>query len=459
VTRDRPVLAGVMLVVLAAVAARATTGVTTATTRHVILISIDALRPEFYLDPRWSAATLRALAAEGSHALAAESVFPTVTYPSHASIVTGVRPIRHGVGLNTVPRADGAYRWYEREADLRAPPLWAWARAAGLTSAGVAWPSIIGGALEWIVAERDYWARKDPLADLIAASTPGLFERLGVTPDAAMFKDVARWDEFNTAIATALVQRERPNLLLVHFAQADLVQHQSGRDAPGLPNAIARIDGHVAALRRAVDAAGIAAQTTIVVTGDHGFQDVKDYVYPNHALVKAGLRGCPRPDAWRATFEASGGGGAVYVYARDDRETIARVEDILRREAGGRYVVLTRAELDALGALPGAALGLEAAPGWALGASCDKFTEPAHPRALGTHGFLPTRPSMAPGFIAAGAGIRRGVVLDRIRLIDIAPTLARVLGVPAPPVEGRVLEEILAPERAGALAPGSPRVQ
>lgn len=433
----------VILLALAAVAACASVEPRAATSRHVVLISIDALRPEFYLDPAWNAPTLRALAAEGSHARAAEGVFPTVTYPSHASIVTGVRPMRHGIGSNTVPRADGAYRWYEREADLRAPPLWAWTRAAGLTAAGVAWPSIIGGALEWIVAERDYWARKDPVADLTAASTPGLFERLGVTPDPAVFRNVARWDDFLGAIATGLVQRERPNLLLVHFAQADLVQHQGGRDALGLPDAVARIDGHVAALRRAVDAAGISARTTIVVTGDHGFQDVREYVYPNHALVQAGLRGCPRPGPWRATFEASGGGGAVYVYARDDRETMARVEDILRRAAGGRYVVLTRAELDALGALPGAVLGLEAAPGWALGTSCDRFTEPANPRAVGTHGFLPTRPSMATGFIAAGAGIRRGVVLDRIRLIDIAPTLARLLGVSAPPVEGRVLEDIL----------------
>ena len=105
--------------------------------------------------------------------------------------------------------------------------------------------------------------------------------------------------------------------------------------------------------------------------------------------------------------------------------------------------MLTRAELDALGAMPGAALGLEAAPGWAIGASCDRgLTEPSR-TGLGTHGFLPSRPSMATGFVAAGAGVRSGVALERARLIDVAPTAARLLGIPAPPVEGRVLEEIL----------------
>ena len=65
------------------------------------------------------------------------------------------------------------------------------------------------------------------------------------------------------------------------------------------------------------------------------------------------------------------------------------------------------------------------------------------PDHLGMHGYLPSRPSMATGFVAAGAGVRAGVTLERMRLIDVAPTAARLLGVSAPAVEGRVLEEIL----------------
>src|SRR5205823_1379672 len=84
----------------------------------------------------------------------------------------------------------------------------------------------------------------------------------------------------------------------------------------------------------------------------------------------------------------------------------------------------SRAELDALATMPGAALALEAAPGWALGNSCNVASEPAVGVVVGTHGFLPSRPTMATGFIAAGAGIRRGVALERMRLIDIAPHAA-----------------------------------
>jgi predicted AlkP superfamily pyrophosphatase or phosphodiesterase len=450
-------LALVAAVACASVAPPATTG------RHLVLVSLDALRPEFYLDPSFDAPTMRALAAEGSHARAAESVFPTLTYPSHSTIATGVRPARHGIAFNVLFHPDGERgRWYEEAADLRAPPLWAWARAAGLTTAAVSWPVTLGAPIDWLVAERDYYARKDPLPQLIAASTPGIFERVGVTPDPAMFRDVVRWDAFLTATAAGIIKAARPNLVLLHLVEADLVQHQGGRDAAGVKPAVARLDRHLATLRQAVAAAGIAGRTTIIVTGDHGFQDVTDYVYPNHILTRAGLRACPRAAGWKATVHVGGGSGAVFVDPPGDAATITRVAVALRRAAADRYTVLTRSELDALGAMPDAALALEAAPGWALGTSCDRgLTEAARGgTVVGTHGFLPSRASMATGFIAEGAGIRRGVVLERIQLVDIAPTAARLLGLTPPAVEGRVLEEILDNSaRAGGREPGSPRVQ
>ena len=436
--------AALLALALVALAACASATRTPAPSRHLILVSLDALRPAFYLDPSFPAPALRALVADGSHARAAESVFPTVTYPSHATIATGVRPARHGVAFNILfDRASGRSRWYEEEADLKAPPLWAWARAAGFTTAAVSWPSTLGAKVDWLVAERDYHVRPAPMPDFLAATTPGLFARLGVTPDPAMFRNPPQWDAFLTAVATGLIRQMRPHLLMLHLIEADVVQHQGGREGDAVRPAVARLDGHVAALREAVAAAGIADRTAIVVTGDHGFQDVADYVYPNHVLAGEGLRGCPAAGAWRATAHAAGGAGAVFIDPPADAATLARAEAALRREARGRYAVLTRAELDALGAMPGAALGLEAQPGWAIGTSCDRGASERSLVGRGTHGFLPARASMATGFIAAGAGVRRGVALERMRLVDIAPTAARLLGLPAPAVEGRVLTEIL----------------
>jgi arylsulfatase A-like enzyme len=411
--------------------------------RHVVLISLDGLRPEFYLDPSYPAPTLRALAAAGSQVRRAEPVFPSVTYPSHATIVTGVRPSRHGVLFNSILEADGTRgRWYEEASDLRAPPLWEWAHAAGLRTAAVSWPTTYNAKIDLLLPERDYYARRHPLELITQATTPGLFERIRVAPSDGIFKNIVEWDAFLTGVAAGIVREARPHLLLLHLVQTDHYQHRHGRDADEVKQAVARADAHVASIVAALRDAGLEDRAVVVVTGDHGFQDVRRDVFPNHVLARAGLRGCPRPgEGWRATAHVAGGAAAVFVNPRGDAEAAKAAEAALRAEAGDRYTIVSRAELDALGAMEGAAFAVEAAPGYAIGGACDRGLSRA--ASGGTHGFLPSRESMATGFVAMGDGVRAGVTIDSMRLVDVAPTIARLLGVPAPPVEGRVLTEIL----------------
>jgi predicted AlkP superfamily pyrophosphatase or phosphodiesterase len=409
--------------------------------RHLVLISIDALRPEFYLDDAYAAPALRALVRAGSHARAVTPVFPSVTYPAHASIVTGVSPARHGVLFNMIwSPTGGPSRWYEEAGDLRAPTLWEIARAAGLTTAAVSWPSTLGAPIDWLVPERDYYRRPEPVDVLREATTPGLFERLGVTPRPAMFKDIVQWDEFLASTTVAIIRGMRPNLLLVHLVQLDYFQHRGGRDAPELRPALARVDAHVGAIVAALREAGLADRTAVIVTGDHGFQDARRTVQLNEILARAGLLGgCPwiRAD-WRATAHVTGGSAAIFV---KDAADAAPAEEALRREARDRYTIVPRRQLDELGAMTGAVFAVEAAPGYAVAGACGDGLETSS--RVGIHGFLPSRATMSTGFIAAGAGVRTGVALERIRLIDVAPTAVRLLGMTPPAMEGRALAEIL----------------
>jgi hypothetical protein len=443
--RGRALLAALFLALAGGASARAQeTGA-----RHVLLVSLDGLRPEFYLDEAYAAPELRALLRAGSHARAAESVFPTVTYPSHASIVTGVRPARHGISFNVLFDPTGARgRWYEEAADLRSTALWEWARAAGRRTAGVSWPSTLGARIDALLPERDYYVRPDALDTLRAVVTPGLFERLGVTPREEIFRNVVEWDAFLTATAAAMIREDRPHLLLVHLVQLDYFQHRGGREGAEVKPALLRVDAHLGALRRALAQAGLEERTAIIVTGDHGFEDVQRVLFPNQLLADAGLRECPGAGAaWRATVHIAGGAAAVFVNPAGDLTTALRAETALRSAGSDRLTIVSRHDLDALGAMPGAALAIEPAPGFELSGSCSSTASRLEtgtlPHRRGMHGYLPSRPSMATGFVAAGAGVRAGVALERIRLIDLAPTAARLLGVPAPAVEGRVLEEIL----------------
>ena len=430
----------VAVLVVAALGGCVYVGRGAAPARHLLLISIDALRPEFYLDDSYPAPTLRALMRAGSHARAATPVFPSVTYPGHASIVTGVRPARHGIFFNVIwGPTDGPSRWYEEAVALRATPLWEIARAGGLTTAAVSWPSTLGARIDWLVPERDYYRRPNPVELIRQATTPGLFERLGVTPRPEMFRDIVEWDDFLAATAAAIIRGMRPNLLLLHLVQLDYYQHRGGTNGPEVRPGVARIDAHVGALVAALRAAGIVADTTVIVTGDHGFQDVERTVELNQILAQAGLGGCRSARAeWRATAYVTGGSAAIFVRGPADA---AAAEAALRREARDRYAIVSRRQLDELEAITGAAFAVEAAPGYAVGGACGEPVEA--PSRGGTHGFLPSRPSMSTGFIAAGAGVQPGVVLDRIGLVDVAPTAARLLGLAMPDVEGRPLVEIL----------------
>ena len=436
-TRRRLLVAALAL---AALAGLARAGSTAAPARHLVLISIDALRPEFYLDEAFPAPALRSLVRAGSHARAVVPVFPSVTYPGHGAIVTGTRPAKHGVLFNVIwSPAGGRSRWYELATDLRVPALWDAARAAGLTTAAVSWPSTLGASIDWVLPERDYYQRPEPLVVLRQAVTPGLLEGLRITPQAAMFKDVAQWDDFLASVAAAIIRTHRPHLLLLHLVEADSVQHRKGRDAPEVKGAVGRVDGHVGALMKALRDAGIADQTAVIVTGDHGFQDAGRTVEVNEILARAGFGGCPWVGAdWRATAHATGGSAGVFL--RDGADAAA-AEAVLRREAQGRYTVIPRRELDELGAMTGAAFAVEAAPGYAIGGSCGRGVETSS--RAGVHGYLPSRPSMSTGFVAAGAGVRAGVVMERIGLVDVAPTAGRLLGVSMAGTDGRALDEIL----------------
>jgi predicted AlkP superfamily pyrophosphatase or phosphodiesterase len=411
--------------------------------RHVVIVSLDGLRPEFYLDAGFGMTELRALAARGSHARGAEAVFPTVTYPNHATIATGVRPLRHGIAFNVLFDPVGERgRWYEEAADLKAPPLWDWLRAAGLTTASVSWPVTLGARIDHLLPERDYYLRKEPLAMLRAAVAPEFFALTRVEPEEGIFRDVVRWDEFLTRTAAALLREARPNLLLLHLVQADYFQHKGGRESADLQPALARLDAHLGQLLAALKDAGIAERTTVIVTGDHGFADYTRVVSPNEVLVRAGLRACPKAGpGYLATVHVAGGAGAVFTGPTADADAARRAEVALRAEAADRYRVLTRRELDEVGAMRGAALGIEAAPGYTIDGSCQRSLTRAQKG--GMHGYLPSHPTMPTGFVASGAGVKPGGAVERVRLIDVAPTAARLLGVTPPPVEGRVLAEIL----------------
>ena len=413
--------------------------------KHVIIISIDGLRPDYYLPSPTRLAkmpALDALRARGSWAEGVVGQFPSLTYPSHTSIVTGARPATHGVVQNTRFSPTGGGSWFFEAATLKVPTLWDAAREAGLTTAGISWPVTVGAKIDYLLPETNQAPQQTTWLDLMREqSTPGLVdavvERLGgFEPNAN--RDYRERDRFSTAAAAVIIEKYRPNLLLIHLVESDTAQHQHGPNSPEALDALTRVDASVGAIVRSVETAGIARDTAIVITGDHGFYRVHSAFQPNVALREAGL--LQTDEAGRITgWQAMAHRSAIRLKDPGDRATAERVEKLFRDLASGPYRglfrIVDRAEIAERGGDPEALLFLDPSEGYTTAAGTTGEFLIASSRG-GDHGYIPDAPAMHTGLILAGAGITRGIGMPLARQIDIAPTVARLLGLTLPHAEG-----------------------
>ncbi len=416
---------------------------------HVVVVSIDGLRPEFYLGG-WEAPVLQEIAARGARARRVESVYPSTTYPSHATIVTGVSPAKHGIYSNTKwsDETGGTRDWHWFARDLKARTLWEAAREAGKTVAITYWPVSVGARADWVLGEIWDPEGKDTVKRLVQAATPGLLLDLALSvgiPADRIAESRASIDDFVSRAAAHLFRRHKPNLQFVHLLQVDEAQHKSGPDAPEVREALKRQDGNVDRVRKAIAESGVADRTLLLIVGDHGFTRVERNLNPNALLRDAGYIDVVdgKIAAWRALVRTSGGSAGVYVRRPEDVDGVRQA--LLRAAAvdgEALYRVLEREELDKRGYNPEAVFALEPSPGYALVSALASELVHGVPTVKGNHGQLPDRPGLHTGFLAEGPALRAGAAVDLMRLTDIAPTIAELLGLKLE-TEGRVLAELL----------------
>lgn len=267
--------------------------------KHVVIISIDGFRPEFYQDNSWATPNLRQMAASGVQANGVRSVFPSVTYPSHTTILTGVMPAQHGIYYNAPFEPGGQTgRWYWEENLIKTETLWDAVRKAGLKSASVFWPVSAGAPIDYNIPE--VWSLDkniDRVTPIRQGATPkGLLEEIeqnatGKLQEKDLDSDYMIADENGSRMAAYLIQTYKPNLLTFHIYAVDHAAHGEGRDGEHVRKAVATADRAVGNILEAIEKAGIKESTAVIVTGDHGFVDINQSLSPNVALAKNGLIG------------------------------------------------------------------------------------------------------------------------------------------------------------------------
>lgn len=423
---------------------------------YVVMISIDGLIPEYYTAPAplgLKVPTLTEMKLNGAYAEGVEGVYPSVTYPAHTTLITGVRPALHGIVQNRIfeaPPAEQTKEWYWFSKDLKIETLWSMAKRAGLTTANVGWPVTAGAEIDYNVPEiADPTEKVQTGKRTLQYSTPGLIEKA----TAAQPSDDKSTDGRRTTYAEHIIQTYKPNLLLVHLIELDGAHHTYGPRSPEALKTAERLDGYVGRIIAATRKAGTFDRTTFFLVSDHGFAPVTKKFEPNVTLAKARLitlDASGKPTDWQVAAWPAGGSCAIMLKDANDKAIAKKVTtlftEMAQRDGSPISRVLNQAELKKLGAIPAAYLMLEAAPGFSFG---EELTGPEVHEAKnyhGTHGQLPSRAEMRSSLIVYGAGARLGARVALARMIDIGPTAAAILGLRFENPEGSPLPELIKPD-------------
>jgi len=428
---------------------------------HVILISIDGLHPDMYLNANWPDPNLRHLMAAGTYSDKLISVFPAYTYPSHTAMLTVAMPARSKVTLNQPINSQGEWNWYAKY--NHAPTIWTALRKKGLTTAAVMWPGTVDHPdITYNLSEIwDVERPNDRATEVRRHAVPkGIFEEIeqnatGRLDGTNMNDNYFSLDENAGRMAAYIFQKYKPNFLALHFATVDGEEHEFGRDADSVRLAIAANDRAIGDVMEAIRKSGLKDSTAVIIVGDHGFSTIHEITRPNMLIRSLPVR-----------FIAAGGSAFLYHIRSkvnmDDQQLIKAVTDSLNlvpQDKRTQFRIIYRQELNQMGADSSAMLALSAEPGLVFsGASQPQQSENHGPGTLiqnnkldglfipttgGHHGYDPNIPDMYTGFIAEGAGIIKGGHIKELSVTDIAPLIAELLGIEFNAPDGKLIPGIL----------------
>ena len=375
----------------------------------VIVLSLDGVRHD-YLD-RGTLPAFARIERDGLRAGRLVPVYPSTTFPSHVSLATGTTPDVHGIVDNRFrDRERGVFDYSNDASWIEAEPLWAAAERQGVTAAAFFW---VGSATDWRGVGASH--RVAPFDS-----------RIG---EARKVDRILAWLDLPPA--------SRPRLVMSWWHGADRAGHRHGPDDPAVLEALGGQDRELGRLLAGLDARAAWSHTTLVVVSDHGMTTAEQTVPLRRAL--AGVD---------AQFEIGATVAHVFV---DGPAALASAERALAGLEGVRVERGERlpAELRLRHPTRTGDLVVRCEPGFAFDRGVSDRAARVLGRRRGVHGYAPEHPDMAGIFLALGRGVPAGARPPSVRAIDVAPSVAALLGIDPPrDAEGAPI---------GALAPATDR--
>lgn len=420
--------------------------------KHLIVISYDAFSEDNWELAR-SLPNLAKLMKNGAYTNRLKSVYPTLTYVVHTTIATGMYPDKHGIHHNNplqpfVQEEDQRWFWF-RDA-VKTPTIYDAARKEGMSTAGILWPVSGKSSIQYNIPEIRALKGENQALKVLRSGSPlyciGMELKFGRIRQGIQQPYL---DDFSTKCAVDTIKRKKPNLLMMHLIDLDDAKHQYGTDSEEVRQVILRMDDRLGEIMQAVEEAGIQEDTVIMVQGDHGQFNVRYKVHLNNLLQAKGLIVEENGEMkWRAFFQC--GGGSAYLHVRPGDEeaealALAAVSEYMNNETSGVESVYDRDMLDRMHASPYTKIMLEAKVGYCFDESLEEpLVSDLEEQGIryATHGYSPDKSGYRCNLVISGGKIKKDYPIGDMAMVDIAPTMGRILGIGFSHGDGRVLEEI-----------------
>ena len=426
--------------------------------KYVIVISFDAVSEEdlefLSKQPNFSK-----LIKNGALIKNVESVYPSLTYPAHATIVTGKYPKNHGVINNTVLdfKIDNP-DWYWYRKYIKGDTIFDLAEKSGMKTCSILWPVTARSKITYNMPEIFCTKRYDNqiLKSALAGSKiyqVNMNKKFGYLRQGM---EEPYLDNFATEVAKKTIRELKPNLILLHLIDSDSQKHKYGIENKEVIESLKRHDERLGEIIESLKLAGIYEDSTIIALGDHSQINVNNVIKLNSILMKNDLINVNgnKIKSYKAIAKSCDGSSYIYLKNKNDVETRKKVRDILN-ELKNKYSnvieeVYNNEEIKNLGADINASFMIEAKRGYYfiddfLGEAIEVIDESSKIRhkLRASHGYLPSRDNYKTFFIAYGKTIKKGVVLEKGKLINHGPTIAKILDIDLRDCDGIVEERIL----------------
>lgn len=386
------------------------------------------------------------------------SIYPSLTYPAHATIVTGKYPKNHGIINNTfIQPHRKSPDWYWKRKYVKGETIYDLAIESGMKTAALLWPVTAGSRIKYnmpeIFANRLY--TNQTLVSLLNGSVLYQLEMNKKFGHLRNGLKQPNLDNFTHASLIETIRRKRPDMTMVHYTDLDSIRHEYGFNSREAIEALKRHDRRLGDIVRTLKEEGMYDKSTIIILGDHSSLDENRAVLLNIFLrdkgyIRVNEKG--KIIEYRAILKSCDGSAYIYLKDKRDRKIIRKLIEEFNREYNCIESILTSNQAAEMGADPNCDLMLEAREGYYFSSSMDgeivrEIKTDENGRAINgtksTHGYSPLKKNYTTVFFATGMGIRRGVEIKAMNLVDEGPTIAYLMGFELKEADGRILYEII----------------